>query len=117
MYPIFIVILVHYKSSTEETYSISALLAGSEIIVKDFEAYPATVGHHSFAAPQSTTGSTGSGQCLGGPIDTFSVEGERNRTATRNDNGVGSKAEEEHCRVYLHPEPVRHDAFQHSALA
>lgn len=59
MFPSIIVILVDYKSSMEEKYGISALMASGEIVVRDVEARPATVGHLSFAVAQSVTGSTG----------------------------------------------------------
>lgn len=69
MYPTIVVILVHYKSSTEETYGISALVASGENAISVVEDRPATVGHLSFAVPQPTTGPADT-EALDGPVNT-----------------------------------------------
>lgn len=54
-------ILINYENSKAETYGISALIKSGEIVVIDIEARPATIGHLSFATPQSTTVSSDNG--------------------------------------------------------
>lgn len=76
MYPTIVVIIVHCKSPTEETCNISALMASSEIVFRDVEARPSTVGHLSFAVPPSTTGSVG-GEGLSGPTNDGVCQGRR----------------------------------------
>lgn len=98
MYATIIVIIVNDKSSMEETYGISALIASGENPVRDIEERPATVGHLSFAVPPSTTGSADT-ERLGGPTDGDDVDsfrGEKTRVMTGKDDGVGSKAEPAH---------------------
>lgn len=50
-------ILSHYEGAKEETYGISVLVASDETIVSDVEARSPAIGHLSFAAPPTVTGS------------------------------------------------------------
>lgn len=95
MYPTIVVILVHYESSKEEMYGISVLIVSGEIVVRDVEARPATVGHLVFATPQSTTGSAGI-RGFDGPTEGHDAQGEKGRIVIGEDSSVGSKAEHGH---------------------
>lgn len=53
MYPTVVIILVHYKSSTEETYGTSAMLKSDEITATDIEARSAAVGYPPHAVQKS----------------------------------------------------------------
>lgn len=93
MYPTIVAIFVYYESSKEETYGISALMASGEIVVEDVEARPATVGHLSFVAPQTTTGSVDINDL---DEQTDVIEREMSRTVTGEDDDKDSTTEQGH---------------------
>lgn len=70
-------------------------MESGEIVVRDVEVRPATVGHLVFAAPHSTTGSS-SIEGSDGPTDGYDAQGEKGRVMIREDDSVGSKVEHGH---------------------
>lgn len=91
MYPTIVVIIVNYKSSKEESYGISALVATGEIAVRDVEAHPETVGQLSCAVPPSTTASA----CTVAP-DSQEYKGEEEKSIIEN-HGMDAKEEKIHA--------------------
>lgn len=88
MYPSIVIILVYHKSSTGQTYGVSALLACGEIVGRDVEAYSTTIGH--FTVPHSTIGSVDV-EISG--IQAAVVEREKGRTSNGENDGVDAKAD------------------------